>query len=156
MCVQSSSCVFVLRAQRQQQLWTSEVVLLVRQTRTQWSHSWTLHGLTLFVVFLIYGTFVTNQAAAVKPQLLKCGKLWLFPENKKQQQNFLTTFEPLNMSAAATPQMAGREAWEGQLFNPLRCKHDLFELRGICQDILVWADLPKQPWHCVCPSETNL
>lgn len=60
------------------------------------------------------------------------------------------------MSGAASPQMAGREAWEGQLFNPLRCKHDLFELRGICQDILVWADLPKQPRHCVCPSETDL
>lgn len=49
------------------------------------------------------------------------------------------------MSAAAIPQMAGGEGREGQLFNPLQCKHDPFEWRGRSQDILVWADLPKQP-----------
>lgn len=68
-----------------------------------------------------------------------------FQKNKKQQQSFLPVFEPLNMSAAAIPQMAGGEGREGQLFNPLQCKHDPFEWRGISQDILVWADLPKQP-----------
>lgn len=49
------------------------------------------------------------------------------------------------MSAAAIPQMAGGEGREGQLFNSLQCKHDPFEWRGISQDILVWADLPKRP-----------
>ena len=79
-----------------------------------------------------------------------------FPKNKMQQQSLLPVSSPFNMSSAAIPEMAGGEGREGQLFNPLQCKHDPFQWRGISQDILVWADLPKQPWHCVCPSETNL
>lgn len=72
----------------------------------------------------------------------------IFFSNKQEarQQGFLPVFEPHNMSAAAIPQMASREGWEGQLFNPLQHKHDLFEWWGISQDILVWEDLPKQLW----------
>lgn len=93
------------------------------------------------------GTFVRNQAATVShkhSQLHNCVQLWLFPK-KQEAAKLPACFEPLNMSAAAIPQMAGGEGREGQLFNPLQCKHDPFEWRGISQDILVWADLPKQP-----------
>lgn len=41
--------------------------------------------------------------------------------------------------------MAGRGGQKGPLFNRVQCKHDLFGWWGISQDILVWADLPKQP-----------
>lgn len=41
--------------------------------------------------------------------------------------------------------MACSEGQEGRLFNPAQCKHDPFEWPGTSQDILVWADLPKQP-----------
>lgn len=97
---------------------------------------------------LIAGTLVRNQAAAVShkhSQPHNCVQFWLFPKKQEAAAKLPACFEPLNMSAAAIPQMAGGEGWEGQLFNPLQCKHDPFEWQGISQDILVWADLPKQP-----------
>lgn len=97
---------------------------------------------------LIDGTFVGNQAAAAsrkRSQLHHCVRRGLFPKKQEAAAKLPACFEPLNMSAAAIPQMAGGEGREGQLFNPLQCKHDPFEWRGISQDILVWADLPKQP-----------
>lgn len=54
----------------------------------------------------------------------------------------------------------GREGpeggWGGAASDPLHCKHDLFEWRAVSRDILVWADLAKQPRHCARPPETNL
>lgn len=110
-----------------------------------------IHELILVYLYLLF-----PHCCGKLSQLHNCALLWLFPKNKTQQRSLLPVSSPLNMSAAAIPQMAGGEGREGQLFNPLQCKHDPFEWRGISQDILVWADLPKQPWHCVCPSETNL
>lgn len=105
----------------------SKAVLLVRWT----ADSKDIHKLiTLLIVSLIDGAFEKNLAAAVShkhSQLHNCVQLRLFQKNKKQQQIFLPVFEPLNMSGAAIPQMAGGEGREGQLFNPLQCKHDLFE-----------------------------
>lgn len=107
MCVQASSCVFVLCAQRQQQLWMSEVVLLVRRSRTQWSHSWTHHGLTLFIVSLVYGTYATNQAAAVRHSCTSVCSSDFFQKNKRQQQNFLSFLiclqQPLHRWQAERP-----------------------------------------------------
>lgn len=92
-----------------------------------------IHKLIMDSLYLLFPSLMGHlkkKAAAVShkhSQLHNCVQLRLFQKNKKQQQIFLPGFEPLNMSGAAIPQMAGGEGREGQLFNPLQCKHDLFE-----------------------------
>lgn len=82
-----------------------------------------------------------------------------FTKNKKRQQSFLPAFQPCNVSAAAIPQMAGREGQEGQLFNPLQRKHDLSEPETQAKTFLrgpTSQNNSGQLWHCVCPLRENL
>ena len=101
-----------------------------------------------FIISLIYGRFITKPNCCSKLHALTAAQLCtaqtVFQKTRDGSKASCLFLSSHNMSAAAIPQMAGREGREGQLFNPLQCKHDLFEWRSISQDIPVWVDLHKQ------------
>lgn len=114
--------------------------------RNRAADSLVIHKLAITpLVFLIAGAFVRKRVAAVRhkrSQLHSCVRLKKTSSNSEASCLF---WAPFSVSAAVIPQMACSEGQEGRLFNPVQCKHDPFEWPGTSQDILVWADLPKQP-----------
>lgn len=123
----------------------SGVVLLVSRA----ADSKVIHELIMVLLYLLFPQCwdICKKPSCCSKSFTAAQLCTVLTFSKKQEAaaKLPACFEPLNMSAAAIPQMAGGEGREGQLFNPLQCKHDPFEWRGISQDILVWADLPKQP-----------
>lgn len=145
MNVLCARCVLVLHARHQQQLWTSGVAV-------QWfraADNKIIRELLIVIPYICCSLLIAGPFAHKRFQLHDCVQLIFSPQTPPEKQvaaaKLPVCFGSLIMPAAAIPQMAGREGQQGQLFNPLHCKHDPFKWRDISQDILVWADLPKQP-----------
>lgn len=155
MYVQCTWCVFLLHARRQQWSWMRRAVFL-RMSRA--ADSKVIHELIAVLLYLLFPRcwdvwmkpsccFCCCCKVLKHSQLHCCVQLRLVPKkHKKLQRSFLPVFwAPLICLQQPFHRWQAEEGREGQLFNPLQCKHDPFEWRGISQDILVWADLPKQP-----------